>query len=77
MRPKIVEQIDRLGETPSLGVRISEGPLKGRMLYSFVVEHEPRVYRMGVLYLFTQDETSLYITDVGIVEGDGEDLHLE
>ena len=65
----IVEQIDRLGENVGLGVRIGQGPLKGRMLYSFVIEPNPRVLRVGVLYLFEQDEQTISITDVGILVG--------
>jgi len=72
----IVEQVDRLGENPRLGVRISSGVLEGRMLYAFVVEANPRVFRFAVLYLLTCDEQSLYITELGMLRGDGKTLHL-
>lgn len=76
MAATVVEQIDRLGENPRLGVRIANGPLEGRMLYAFVVESDPRVYRLGVLYLFMDNEVSIFISELGILRSDGSRLHL-
>jgi hypothetical protein len=46
------------------------------MLYAFVVESDPRVYRLGVLYLFMDNEVSIFISELGILRSDGSRLHL-
>lgn len=67
--PEVVEQLDRLGKRPRLGTRIPNGPLEGRMAYTFRVARPPGAWTFTVLYLFTPDETKLYVTDFGILRG--------
>lgn len=68
--PDAMEEIERLGANPRLGTRIPEGPLAGRMAYTFRVFRAPLVLKLTVLYQFTEDEKRIFITDFGLLEGD-------
>lgn len=73
---RMVAEIDRLGETNATRTCVHGGPLDGRMLHSFVVESDPRVLRIGVLYVFQDDERVLVITQIAALLGDEDDLRL-
>lgn len=74
LRQSLVEHVDRLGSNPRLGTRIWDGPLSGRMLYPFVVDHGPRTFRLAVMYVFSDDEQRIVITAIGMLIGDGDEL---
>ncbi len=71
---EIFEQLERLGEDPDLAHRIPEGPLEGRMAYTFRVSRPPLSFRFTVLFQYHADEQHLVISDFGILRGDPPEL---
>ena len=67
---EIYSALERLGEDPRLGVQIKDGPLEGRMSYTFRVLRPPGVFRFTVIYLFHADEEHLDVVAFGVLVGD-------
>jgi hypothetical protein len=67
-REAVFERLRELGQNPSLGTRVTHGPLEGRMAFTFRIAWPPLARQFTAFYAFGQDEQTLWI--LHIAEGD-------
>lgn len=65
---EVVDGIDRAGRDTHKHVRLETGPGAGRPCYWFKVTIPPLVLNVACVFLYAQDEESLYVTAIGMVD---------
>lgn len=70
IREEVLRGIEDAGIDTSKHVRVTAGPCAGRPCYWFRISMPPKIVKVACVFLYAQDEESLYVIALGILEDD-------